>query len=403
MTSDGFYELAIDFIEIPAVDGEGFKLPEPDCVTASYARYLTIFDDPWTPPPAPNGSIGWTIEYSFFTTSIPTEVGTGDAPEISITPDTPGYGSSTAQGCPVHVALTYHCPDSPLTPNISFPTTGTARGDFIVLAQTTTNPSQLTQLDRILIMVGRDADGDYSNIWGTIYDEAQAFLLANQDYILDMSELEMTNVQLLVLLTEIKKINLSNNLLGGGDVKVLADLPLTYVDMSYNLLGGTHDVQFQPMLAGGLVYLDISHNQMQEYYLFSVANGGGNWIMDYVDIGYNFMAIGAYTYMQTKVFKFTDNVFPTVPFWASKESQQQNVNVNFGNNWQDITLIDLTNTQIIGSLDTPPTSDTSISVLRASIVADGHSVSEAEAIVVRDPKWENAVFPPYDPTDIYND
>ncbi len=406
MTTDGFYELSVDFIEIPALDENGLKLAQPDCQTTSYARYLELGDDPWEVPPAPNGSIGWTIEYSFFVTSIPTEVGTGDVPPIQITTSTPGFGGPTVLGCPVHVAVTYHCPNSPLTPDVSFPTTGTARGDFIELAQTTKNASQLTQLDRILLMVGRSADGDYFDLWGTIYDEAQAFLLANPDYILDMSELEMTNVQLLILLTEIKKLNLRGNLLGGGDASVLSSLPLTYLDMSYNLLGGTHDVQFLPMLSNGLVHLDISHNQMQEYYLFSTSNGGGNWIMDYVDISANFFAIGDYAYMQTKTFKFTDNVFPTVDFWLDPakagENLQQNTG-NFGSNWQDIELIDLSNTQIAGSLDIPPTSDAHIITLLNAIVADGHTLDEAKVIVVRDPKWENEEYQPYDPSDIFND
>lgn len=399
MTTDGFYEMSVDFIEIPR---EG---PQPDCETTSYARYMSIGDAPWDVPPAPNGSIGYVIEYSLFT-SFPIVTGTGDVPPIEITSQTPGFGSPTANGCPVHIAVTYLCPDSPVIPDIDFVSTGVAKDDFVSIAELTTNPSQKTQLDRILVMVGRDADGDYSDLWATVYDEAQAFLLANPNYILDMSELEMINISLINTLTELKKLNLNHNLLGGFDIDQMDRLELTHIEMQYNLLGGTHDKKFQFMLSTGLVYIDLAHNQMQEYFLFDASDGGANWEVDYVDLSYNFFATGVYTYMQTKSFKFTHNTFPAVDFWNDKynDGDGQILTSEFGSNFEDITLLDITDTQLrysFGIIDPTKTPDDEVALLLARIEADGHTALEAQTILVRNPKWENIPHDPYDPSDIF--
>lgn len=407
MVTAGYYEMSFDFIAIEARDADGNKIPEPDCVVTTYARYMSTESDPWTPPPAPNGSTGWIIEYSLFAGQNPFQTGTGDVPEITINPSTPGYNPvNTGIGCPVHVVVTYTCANSPSIPE----PTDTSEERFVFIAEDTTNPSQLTQLDMILIMLGKDPDGDYSGQWELIFAEAEAFLLANPDYILDFSNLEMTNMFLVNTLSELKKINVSHNLITGFDLASLTDVELTYIDASYNLIGGTDDTQLEPLLESGLVYIDLSHNQIQEYFLFSASNGGGNWVMDYVDISYNFMSVGNYAFMQTKVFKFTNNTFPTGTFWGLPDSADDNDQQQiswFGSNWQDIELIDLTNTQLRYSInyknDLTPTPDDEVTNLLNAIIADGHTPAEAVSIVVRNPKWENEIHDPYDPDNILGD
>jgi hypothetical protein len=397
----GRYELSFDFIEIPQEN------PPPVCTTRVYARYMQLGDE-WTPPTAPEGSLGWVITYSLLTASPPTVTGSGDAPKIVIDTNTPGYGTPTADGCPIQVSVMYLCEESPLIPGVDF-TSGTAQENFVNIAENTSNPSQLAVLDLILEALGMDSDCDIHD-WNPIYTDFQQFLIDNPDFILDISDTGATDLNQINTLTNLKKLKASNNFLTNYTLDNLDNLALNYIVLDNNLFGMEAVKGLLPYL-DTLKHIDMSHNQLQEIYLYNLDQdgvGGANtpnpFVTDYFNISYNFVPAGSNAGLRTKEFHFTWNIFPTTgatdgsDFWENTYGKNSFMNSIFaGYHFEIMEVLDLTGTALQYSFNAATVTNqpsTVIDQIITRMLADGRSLSEAKAIIIRDPKWENILEPP---------
>ena len=387
----GQYEIDLDFIEIPLPAGA--NVFPPDCTTTTYSK-VASWGQVVQFPPSNGFNIGWEVDFGLVGTKL---TGTGDIPAITIDSNTvQGWDtSSTTRGCPILVIGRYLCPNAEIT-NADFVTDGIARNDFIQIATLTKNPIQKSIIDGLKLLAGYPVDYPITD-FGLLYDKVQAYLLANQDVIFDLSNLKLVTLDLVDTLTNLKKLNLSHNNLGWYELYKLDRLALTYIDLSYNWL--FEDAKSLMPMRASLKYIDISHNYLQQCYVYY--NNGSDPIfdVDYFDCSYNTIAIGDWNRMRAKVFKFTNNVFPDHPFFTVVY-QFKNGAINpaqFGvaTNFTNSELIDLSNTALIGSYNnvledpTLPSPDKAIKDLIAILVTAGHTLSEAQAIIVRDPKWES--------------
>lgn len=395
----GQYEIDWDFIEIPPIG------VNPGCYTITYGQYM-IRDETWNTPTAPNGSTGWTIEFEPFGMST-IYSGTGDAGVFTLDNTVPGYNSNTTNGCPVFVLLTYYCGNSPLEPDVQF-VSGTAQEDFVYIAQNTSNPGQLAILDIVLTELGLDPDKtDYD--WDDVYTDWQAFLLANPDYILDVQNLGLTSLGLVNTMTNLKGLNAAHNLIAMTDINNLDLVALTHINLSYNRLAGDAGRRLAPMLPS-LKHIDLSHNLMNEYYLGEKDQNGNTgvaatlpWLIDYYDISNNYLVFGDNGGFRIKKFYMRDNIYPLSDFF---DAPNDFLNIDdLGEHFQDAEVIDLSNTSIQYSYNASTSvnrPEKRIDDLIAKIVADGHTLDEAKAIVIRAPKWELVEEPAqYDPDAIY--
>lgn len=400
----GKYELEWDFIEIPPV---GIN---PVCSTIVYSQYM-IDNDVWNMPEAPFGSTNWTIEFEPFGMST-ILTGTGNAGDITMnSTDVPGWNvPSTQAGCPVMVRLTYYCETSPLEAGVQFVSVN-AEEDFVYIAKNTSNTEQLKILDIILKELGRDPDTEVSN-WNEIYTEFQAFLLANPDYILDVSNMGLTSTSIFSTFTNLRGLNASHNLLGMTDLNKIDDygIALVYIDLSYNNLGGDAGRRIESMKPS-LKHIDLSHNLLQEYYLYEkdqngVTNGPTPFLVDYYNISFNNLVFGSNGGARIKQFYMTDNTYPLGELFNNPNSFL--AVSNLGTHMQDAEIIDLSNTSIRYSYNDPTNVnqvETEITTLLNTIVAAGHTLDEAKQILVRNPKWEvveaNTPHEPYNNNLIY--
>ncbi len=392
----GQYEFDLDFLEIPR------ESAPPDCEPVSHSRYLTI-NDTWTPPAAPSGSTGYSIEYQFLATTS-SQSGTGDAPTISIDASITGFTTNnTGSGCPVFVTVRYKCPESPIVPNIDYVSDGLPRNDFIQIATLTFNATQLNTIDLILQMIGVDFDIPKEKLnFGNIYDEAQAFLLANPDYVLDVSRTRLSTMDLINTLTNLKGLDASYNLITGGALDSMFNLSLTFLDLSYNFLGGA-DTEKLKFMRSSLKHIDLSHNYLQQIYLYGDPQAPLTpWEVDFVDFSYNTIAQLSTLGLRAKVLKITNNTFPTTTLWNSlyANGNGQLAVQTLGNYFEDLEELNLNDTQIKNSLNDQtvdpslPNPDDEMAVLfntimiSKQIATPSFTLEDAIALVTRDDKWE---------------
>lgn len=308
----------------------------------------------------------------------------------------PGYSESiTKQNCPVFVKVTYYCEDSPLESGVQFVSVN-AQTDFAYIAENTSNVEQIKITDIILIALGIDPSSDVSD-WAQIYTDFNAFLLANPNYILDVSNMGITSTSIFSTFTNLKGLNASHNLLGMTDLDRIMDygISLTYIDLSYNNLGGDAGLRLAPMKPS-LKHVDLSHNLLNEASLYaldqnSIYGGPTPFLVDYYNVSFNNLAYIANGGARIKEFYMTDNTFLSLGIPGYEIANDFLDTSYLGTHFQDSTVIDLSNTIIrysYNSVTDPNQVETEINTLLSVIVAAGHTSSQAKVILVRDPKWE---------------
>lgn len=348
-----------------------------DQITNVYMQHLDFY----TPPNAPVGSIGWTVEAEF----VGVTTGTGNIGTYQLI----GVLPNTLNGCPVYVSFRYFCVNSAVIPSGG----GTALEDFLEIAETTLNEDQIAILDAIQEAIGFRYPDDS---WMEIFVEFNLnFLIANPTFELDLSGLGMSDLSLLNTLTNLKHVNLNDNKINGFGIQQMDRLNLETLKLKTNAVGMNDSAFLSPML-GTLKHVDLSNNNLQEMYGWL----GSTATLDFLDISDNVIASNGWNAnLKIKDFRFNNNVYPeTVGFWAALKFDGSSAIKIVSQLWdQSLTEnFEMFNTELNDPVADPTT-------LINKIAADkGITFAEAEALTTLDPSWidiENSVgHVPYDPT-----
>jgi hypothetical protein len=327
-------------------------------------------------PPAPKGSTGWIVEKTF----EPIETGTGDIGTITL--NASGAGLS---GCPVHVVYRYLCKDSAYIPSNSL----TAYEQFVEIADKTTNFSQIQIIKKLASLVGITLghNGNASDVWILL---TYSFFPANPDYILDLSNMRLSDLTIVGTLTGLTGVNISYNDLSFTDIESIQDLELKYLKADHNLLGQWSSALVN--FADTIKYLDLSYNFITEQFLFSNFTSAPNpSTLDYFNFNKNICSFWINQKLKVKELYFALNRYPLDSFYRNGywESRLTTANSStliasvFPQLCKDFTILEKLD---ISELQLSPSDD--ISALITAISTDrAESVAIATSRVTYSPKY----------------
>jgi len=362
------------------------------CIEWYQTVYLSL-NQVYTPPVAPSFSTGWEIDPFFYTK----QSGTGNLPTITINAAFLGtLLSNTLNGCPIPISMRYKCEGGPIIPSGS----GTSKDDFLEIAPVTQDTGQL----KVIEIMEDELDkkiGVGGVTFSSLYDDFDTFLLANTDFVMDLSGLRISNLEMVNTLTNLKGLNVNNNLINGVSMNQMPDLNLITFKAKNNFIGSDHGKLIVHMVST-LKTVDFSDNILHESFLFGAA-GGGPFTVDFFDVSENFIASISNEDHKIKEFIMRDNIFPADDggFWDSntfrkaveiaqpaRVSEDRSVAIKY----------DFSNSDI----DDPH--DTTLTTLRDNIkTAQSISQAEADSKVVYDPDFDDGVHGVYTPLKIYAD
>jgi len=344
------------------------------CETLNESIYM-FNGQTFNAPPAPSGSTGWMVEKAF--ESI--ETGTGDIGTIVL--NASGAGLS---GCPVHVVYRYLCQTSPHIPD----TSKTAIEQFQEIYDKTQSDEQMTIIKMLEELLGFriGANGTASELWYAFnYD----FLADNPFYILDLSQMGLSDLHIVKTLTNLKGIDVSFNNLSFADIEIIQDLELFYLKADHNLLG-----QWSSALVGfadTIKHLDISYNFITENFLFDTLISGTTRSLDLFDISHNILSFYRCNRLRVKELYIRGNRYPNDSFYGNGYWESRKANANSScllasvfpqlcQNFIDLEALDISELELI------PVDD--ISALITQIATDKSiTTPEAENIVTFSPTF----------------
>ena len=327
-------------------------------------------------PLAPKGSTGWIVEKAF----EPIETGTGNIGTITL--NASGAGLS---GCPVHVVYRYLCRDSAYIPNNSL----TAYEKFVEIADKTTNFSQIQIIKKLASLVGivLGHNGNASDVWILL---VYSFFPANPDYILDLSNMKLSDLTIVSTLTGLTGLNVSFNDLSFADIETIQDLELKYLKADHNLLGQWSSALVN--FADTIKYLDLSYNFITEQFLFSTFTSAPNpSTLDYLNFNKNICSFWNNDKLKVKELYFAMNRYPNDAFYGNGYWESRKLSANssllvasvFPQLVKDFIILEKLD---ISELELSPLDD--ITLLIAQIASDkGITLAEAESLITYTPKY----------------
>lgn len=363
------------------------------CVEWYQTIYLSL-DQVYTPPVAPSFSTGWEIDPYFYSK----QSGTGNLPTITINAAFLGtLLSNTLNGCPIPISMRYKCEGGPIIPSGA----GTLKEDFLEIAPVTQDAGQLKVIEIMEDELDKKV-GVGGVTFSSLYDDFDTFLLANTDFVMDLSGLRISNLEMVNTLTNLKGLNVNNNLINGVSMDQMPDLNLITFRAKNNFIGSDHGKRIVHMVST-LKTVDLSDNILHESFLFG-AGGGGPFTIDFYDVSENFIASISNEDHKIKEFFIRDNVFPADDggFWDSNTFRESFEIAQPARVSQDRSVAikyDFSNSD----LDDPHS--TTIATLIADIkAAQGITdQDEADSKVIYDPDFDDGGPGAYIPLKIYAD